>query len=233
MRPSARRSRIVLSLSILLFAPFALAGSAVAQWVTATHLPLVEGQVWEFLENDTFTVTKEVLADRDEVNGFDAFVVETVGGEVGFGRERFTNDAFGLQFHRVSDTFGQATFTPPVLMLPDQFDTGDMFSSSGNVVSDGGFMIPYTSSTTVVGPATIVVPAGTFDTVVVEVTLTINNRSTTDRLFFADGVGVVRGEANIETPGGITELVSVPEPGFAQAALSIFALAGWWARRRG
>lgn len=157
----------------------------------------------------------------EDANGAETLVHETLGGEVGFAQPRSTNDALGLRSHRASDGGGGGTFVPPAVLLPDQFMTGQSLGSSGNVVVGGGgggrFMIPYSSTTTVIGSATITVPAGTFDLVVVEFTLTLNGMPTTDRLHLADGVGVVRGEANIETPGGVTERVTVPEPGTAQA----------------
>jgi hypothetical protein len=226
MRNPINQRRMILVLGLVAALQFVVSGSAVAQLLTATHFPLVEGQAWEYVENGTVTVTKDVLLGLEDVEGVETFVIETLGGEVGFAQERFTNDALGLRFHRASDAGGAGTFVPPVEILPDEFAAGQIFSSSGNVVVGGGFMIPYSSSTTVVGPSTITVPAGTFDTIVVEVTLLINGMPSTDRLYLAEGVGVVRGEANIETPGGITELVEVPEPELAQILPPAFAFLG-------
>ena len=220
---------------VLGLALFGQAGAATAQFQTARYFPVVEGQSWEFLENGSVTVTKEFLTGLEDVNGVDTWVLETIGGEVGFGLEHYTNDAFGLQFHRAADGGGGGDFTPPATLLPDEFQTGDSFASSGQVVVAGGaFMFPYSSSTDVIGPAQITVPAGTFDTVVVEVALTINGSTTTDRLYLAEDVGVVRGEANIEAPGGITELVSVPEPGLPLAlGVALTALCAAAPTRRG
>ena len=220
-------------LIVILLCQVGLSLPATAQHSIATHFPLSEGQTWEYLENGTVTVLKEVLVGLEDVNGVDTFVLETNGGEVGFGQERYTNDALGLRFHRASDAGGAGTFVPPVVVLGDSFTAGQTFGSTGNVVVGGGFMLPYSSSTTVVGPATITVPAGTFDTTVIEVTITIGGLPTTDRLYLADGIGVVRGEANIFTPGGITELVAVPEPAMLPAILPALALLAVVSRRFG
>ena len=209
-----------------------VAGIASAQFSTATHFPLIQGQTWEYLENGAVAVTKEVLVGLEDVNGIDTLIIETIGGEVGFSQELYTNDALGLEFHRTSDGGASATFVPPLVILDDEFALGETFTSSGNLVLAPGLMFPYSSTTNVTGLATVTVPAGTFDTVVVEVTITINGRATTDRLFLAEAVGIVRGEANLFSGGGIAELVSVPEPGFAESFLSALAFVGVAANRR-
>jgi len=231
-RTLGRRPFSARCLLLILAFGFALPGLASAQYSTATHFPLAEGMSWEYIENGTVTVFKDVLVGLENVNGVDTFVIETNGGEVGFGQERFTNDAAGLEFHRASDAGGSGTFVPPAVLLPDQLIVGQSIQSSGQVEIAPGFSFLYSTSSTVIGPATITVPAGTFDTVLVEVTISINGMPTTDRLYLADGVGVVRGEANIFSGGGVTELVAVPEAGFVPALASSLALVGALGRRK-
>lgn len=231
----SKRKKLLFYLFLFFSFELGFAGGAAAQFSTSTHFLLPPGQSWEYLENETLTVTREVLLAPESVDDIDTWVLETVGGEVGFGQERYTNDALGLRFHRSSDAGAGARFSPPALLLPDQFSTGQGFSSSGVVIPDGvmGITLPYSTTTNVVGPATITVPAGTFDTVLIEVAITLNGFTSTDRLYLAEGVGVVRAEANIETPGGVSELVAVPEAGFTQGFLAVFAIPFWVFGARG
>ncbi len=216
--PLVRPSVLVLVLALNL----GFAGDA-ASFTSVEFQPLEPGVSWTCLEDNVFTEIETVLPGTQLVNGVPTRVIETSGGPDDGTREFRTNDTNGLRTHKLTTPGpegGVQVFTPPVTLLPAVFEVGTRFSSAGSFAFTftgfGTFPGTYSISSEVVGVEQVVVPAGTFQALRVDLTVTqsatINGvpmvMSSTESDWGVRNLGVVLSIGTIDGDPFISELVS-------------------------
>ncbi|MEM3489919.1 MAG: post-COAP-1 domain-containing protein, partial [Nitrososphaerota archaeon] len=99
----------------------------------------------------------------------------------------------------------------PTKFLPTPLNLGDSWTGSGSVPGRGQDQITYTATSTALRFESITVPAGTFNCILVETTITATNSlpgadylSGTRQMWFADGVGLIKLVYN-HRDGSVTE----------------------------
>lgn len=187
----------------------------------ADFLPLDAGNQWTYAEggNINITSTATVIGGSVFVNGVPTTELRFVEpGEVS--SNYFTNDANGIRLHRTmveGDTF---TLDPPIVIANSPSSIGQVIQASGSVIGVitgiGTFPLDYDSTSRNVRQQTITVPAGTFDTVMVEVVLTIYgtvlgqpiNETEIDTYWLTEYVGPVKAETRFQGFTYVSELIS-------------------------
>jgi hypothetical protein len=185
----------------------------------AEYFPSMPGTMWRYAQTGGAEFTTRVLDKLIRVNGTPTAVFEDSPSGA---RAFYTADAAGLLLHRLfqRDVFipglGRVnvtlTFDPPVQWAEALTDIGRTASSNGVVeAAVGSRRVPlvYSASFTVEGLDTVTVPAGTFDVVRIQGTLTIEGESLEFSFDLARGIGVVRAVADdLEGNRSTLELIS-------------------------
>ena len=152
----------------------ALAGEARASFTADNYQPLAAGAEWVYLENGTL-VTEMVQAAAAPAD----WVVETSGGpNSGAQSEILVNAAGIFETRRWHPSLVSLEFTDPLLLLPAVFEIGTSVSGNGSVLwLLPGATVPlplnYFFTLDVVAEEQVIVPAGTFNAVRVDMTFDI------------------------------------------------------------
>lgn len=145
------------------------------QITVAEFLPLQTGNKWTYRENSLANLTVTVLPGTTIINGTATRVLSNSDGTASY----YTNDSNGIRLHReTTDENESITLNPPWQMVGPIAAIGQTFSGSGlaTVVSpvNGTMYLNYTGSITVSNLERISVPAGSFDSVRLNGTLTLS-----------------------------------------------------------
>ena len=108
-------------------------------------------------------------------------------------------------------------------------------NSQGDLAISGVGTVAYTTTATATGPVAVTVPFGTFDAILLEITLNAEGISETDRVWLAPNIGPVKWVLDVFGEPETRELVStnVPEPSSLHLlALGVVSLCAGRARRR-
>ena len=192
-------------------------------------LPLAVGKSGLYLRSElgvdpeiiTFTVT-----GTEDIDGTETFVTQQTGGpESGF-TQNLASDANGVRLFKEQGTVELDTlileYAPPVLWLPGMFELGDNFAMIGNIIANlvgvGSLNTPYSTSGRIVGREDVTVPGGTFNTILVEQTLSTLNAVVNTQTWYAKDIGLVKSVTwnvtqTLDT--GRVTLELVPEPSTA------------------
>ncbi len=255
MRSLHRRSGLLVGLAVLalLLTP---RGDSAAASLAADALPLETGNSWLYTNLLSPEDELRVVTGSAPVGSSTTLVLETIGGTNDGGMQFLTNGGGGLQVRKLilALALGDAEteeLSPPLTLLPAEFDVGTMLMGMGIVsVTIDFFGTPTTfdtrweSTVAVTAFEQVIVPAGTFDAFRVESTLGFSTLppfplpieiTLSDTSWYALGVGVVKQEGVFDGDPFSLELVStnvsVPEPAAGVLlGLSLASLA--LARRR-
>lgn len=176
---------------------------------SADYVPLAPGTTWTYRPDDGTDFTSTVLEATVDVNGV---ATRVVLDDRDTSEELYTNDAGGIRLHRTFDprTFIPGlgtvplttTFQPPIQLTRATMRVGTTVRSSGSAVTNlvlpgvGVLVLSYTASATLRALETVTVPAGTFEVVRLEVTITLSGYGVSDTsttvFFAARSLGVVR-----------------------------------------
>lgn len=238
MRCSILKDRPVRSISLIvaILVHCLVAGAAHAMFLAETYFPLEPGRARTYLRDGATLVTETILPGTEAVNGVATRVNEVLGGIASPGRENLTNDGMGVQFHRRIEPSATFTFSPPWQVLPPVFEIGLPIVTQGTASISGLGVFPYTLTSTVTSAAEVTVPAGTFDALALDTTLTLGGVTATTRLYLVEHIGPTRVVNDVfgQLGAPVTDdLVSVtlPEPAPTQVLLpALIAMA--WAHRR-
>lgn len=164
----------------LIFWLLSQGGHVVAE-TTAEYVPLADGNFWTYQVTGTegaYEKTVSVLPGTVPINGVPTKALLTSGGPEDQGKEYWTNDINGIRVHGAylpdADP-GPAIvpawlyFEPPMVTANSTMSINETVTSSGLARFDftdyGTFYLYYSSSYTLEGVDTVVVPAGTYETV--------------------------------------------------------------------
>ncbi len=167
--------------------------------------PLQTGYRWTYREtgNPSATVTSTVLPGTFVVNGVATRAVESIEPfetSVSY----YTNDANGIRLHRQVSGGDTITYSPPLLIANATESIGNETAGDGTVsfaISGlGTFTLDYVSNSRVLGFDTTETPAGRFDAVKAELTVTLSgmilgtpvDETETDTAWLTRYVGPVR-----------------------------------------
>ncbi|MBT8097390.1 MAG: S-layer homology domain-containing protein [Gammaproteobacteria bacterium] len=185
----------------------------------ADFFPLDDGNQWTYLEDGFDTSTATVQAGTVMINGVPTKELRFVeSGEVS--SNYFTNDANGIRLHRTTVEGDSFTLSPPIVITSSPSSIGQEIQASGDVTGVftgiGTFPLDYDATTRVLRQQTITVPAGTYDTVKVEVDLRIYgtvlgtpiNETEIDTYWLTEYVGPVKSVQEFQDVTYISELTS-------------------------
>jgi hypothetical protein len=221
-------------------------GRAQAAVITPSdYFPLVDDNSWTYIVDNSYSDTLRVLTGTTLVNG-----VATKGLEDSFGEILYaTSDSNGVREHRDDDPSPPASsgvFSPPAVLVGPAPNMPDTFNSSGTAtlsipaISPTPFVLSYTTTSAVQAFETITVPAGTFKTVRVQLTLRIFGNvagnpvddTTTETYWVARFIGPVK-IVSSDSEGTETRLLTsttvVPPPVKDEIVID-FGGIGLWAR---
>lgn len=185
----------------------------------AEYFPWQPGTMWTYEQNGGARFTTRVLDRLVPVNGaLTAVFADSPSGAQAF----YSVDAAGVLLHRLFQRgvlipgLGRVnltlTFDPPVRLVEALTDIGRTSNSNGVVeVAVGSRRVPlaYGASFTVEGLDRVTVPAGTFDVVRLQGTITIEGDPLAFTFDLARGIGVVRAVADdLEGSRSTSELIS-------------------------
>ncbi|MBI2877535.1 MAG: SBBP repeat-containing protein [Candidatus Tectomicrobia bacterium] len=169
----------------------------------ADYFPATPGDMWTYQKNGALTVTTKVLPEMVSVNEVETRVFQDSDDG---SKDFYTNDAEGIRLHRLFMTkvliegLGRVnitlTFVPPIRMTDRMMETGQTVTSDGvirtNRLRDRVFEFPYNASFTVQGFDNVTVPAGNFDVVRLQGTLTVLGEPESHTFDMARKIGVVK-----------------------------------------
>ncbi len=203
-----------------------------------SYFPFQPGYEWTYQDEIAGSVTtykRSVAQTQASIGGVGTFVWTDSKGVSRY----MTNDADGVRRHAalaqgfvsghgsVSIT---TSYSPPEMYSPASVALGGSVSQAGtasHTLSDGSV----SSSTyfNVVGfePETVAVPAGTFDTVRITSVRVSSAAATTDTLWVANGVGIVK--LRYDSADGTVETFSLASINFTPAlgTVALNLVAGW------
>ena len=193
-----------------------LAAQATAAFLAVDYLPIAPGDTWTYAVNGSGTMTRTVLPELETVNGVPTYILEDAGGGFTGRRQNVTNGTAGARVHKIfePDSSGPDTtgvFDPPQIYLGVEVDAGEVIESNGDIALTfegyGTYPLSYSASTHVIGVETVVVPAGTFDALRVDTSLTISgtilgepiSETSLETDWLAFGIGTVKAVADGDT----------------------------------
>ncbi len=211
----------------------------VANYSSESLFPLIPTSSYSYT-NGTIITRTESIQEQSTFNNVVVTGVEDNEGDV----EYFTNDSNGLFSYGTENINDGDTslLSPPIKILEANTEIGQTINSSGTAIfTIGGsvFNFSYSSSSTVVGEETITVPAGTFDAVRVQVSISLSgiiNSIQNSTYWYAENIGLIRDDTTIDgeilndeletffipTQVNPTPEVSVPLPIWSLICLSGF-----------
>lgn len=166
------------------------------------YFPLAPGTNWSIARNGVAGTA--TIAGNQVISGTLTYgLSDPFDGSITY----FSNGTAGLRAHRtiypsefidgcgsVSET---DTYNLPVSILPASGTIGQVVNSSGIVSADlgacGSFSFNYVATSTLQSFERVIVPAGQFDALKVQLTLSVNGvGSFTDTYWFASGIGQIK-----------------------------------------
>jgi hypothetical protein len=187
------------------------------------YLPLFPGASWKYFTDRNETIERQVLKKKKAVNGVDTTVVQYVEENI---KEYYTSDSNGILLHRQYQphVYVQAlgwvnidvTFDPPAKFADAFAGNGDIFYSQGSaIIKVGGRKtnFNYGACTTFRAIKNITVPAGNFDAIRADVSITLftpyGNFNVSSKRYLAEGIGAVK-DISTDTQGitSTAELIS-------------------------
>jgi hypothetical protein len=192
------------------------------QFGAGAYMPLVPGTAWVYLSG-TGTVVRQVAPSLIPIGGVITTPVQASFGDIDY----FTNDQNGLRWHAQLSLSapGTVVFTP-FRFVAATFSVGDSYLSSGTISLNGQPAGTYSGSSFVAGVETITVPAGRFQTIRVQRSISMffsNGTSGSDNSTFwvAENIGPVQMNFSSNVLGsGFHQLVSSNRlPALASAVL--------------
>ena len=169
--------------------------------ITSVNLfPLIPTSTYTYTDGSVVTRT-EIVREPTTFNGVNVTGIEDNEGDI----EYFTNDCNGLFSHGTENVNDGDTsvFNPPAKVVEGTIEVGQTVNSSGTTTFniDGEvFVLSYISTSTVVGEETIMVAAGTFDAVRVQVSINLSgiiNLNQNSTYWYAENIGLIREETTI------------------------------------
>jgi hypothetical protein len=190
---------------------------------SAEYLPLVDGNSWTYRvtgTDGTYNETMTVLPGTTVINGVATKAVQYSDGDIDY----FTSDTNGIRYHRSYDatpppiiTF---TFNPPLLYAHEKLSIPDTIYSSGIVSvmheTAGTFPLNYAATSEIKSLETVLVPAGTYETVRISDLTNMNGKFQGDTIdysewgdtWLAKHIGVIK-QTFYDNDGGAEEWVMI------------------------
>jgi len=209
---------------------------APGQIAMQSYFPLRPGYEWTYQDSTSVRPYKRVIGQTPvSINGIPTWVWSDSGGVARY----MTNDADGIGRHAsgsqsVVPGFGNATvstiYAPPDMYVPAKVTLGGSADLSGTIVenvSDGSSKSNSYTQTNRFGAERVTVPAGTYTTVRATNVRVMNGVTSTNTIWFADGVGIVK--LKYEESTGYTQTYSLSAINFtpAPAGAALNLQAGW------
>lgn len=181
----------------------------------ADYFPLQEGNQWSYSMSTGMTMTVTVVGYA-QVGAARCAVVETrMGWQTQ--REYLAADAEGVKAYMAEAQGQQMRYDPPVLRIKLPIQEGQTWTST---TTQPGMSI--TTTNRWLGPERVQTPAGTFDCVRVQSSVTVPGQgSMVSVIYYADGIGAVRQTMQIagqEMTALLTSTNVRPAPAPAPAA---------------
>jgi len=154
--------------------------------VAADYMPLKEGNQWTYTMSNGIEMTTRIVG-FENVRGVRCAVAETgMGGQSS--REYVAVDAQGIKSYMAVMQGQQIPYDPPLVRLKLPYRQGDAWQST---ISQFGMTM--NTSFQSAGSERVQTPAGTFDCVKVQSSMTLPGQAPmTSTTWYADGVGPVR-----------------------------------------
>jgi virginiamycin B lyase len=166
----------------------------VSQARVEDYFPLNDGSSWTYQVNGTTQTTHTVSPGTFLINNVPTKRIQESDGSQTY----YTNDGNGIREHKEYDPAPPAftmTLNPPFKMADSQSALGvplnNWGTASGSLGTDP-FSLPYGGSSTIIGIETVNVPAGVFQSVRVEVSLSLDTISTSQTVWIAESLGIVK-----------------------------------------
>ena len=175
---------------------------------TSDYFPLAIGNRWTYhYEVGTRTGVFDVrINSKETVGSVECYVREYVLQQ-GNQRECYAWSGDQLFLYKTVADYKVYFLQPPALYLDSPSVTGHKWISRNEARGENGDVVRATESFEVIGPASVTVSAGTFDTIKIQVTHT-NGGSAVGTRWFARGVGQVKDVSNSQGVTITTELMS-------------------------
>ena len=148
-------------------------GSAFGETIISSdYFPLNDGNSWTYMvtgANGTYQETMTVLPGTTVINGVATKAIQYSDGDIDY----FTSDVSGIQYHGAHDASPPPTvtliFAPPLVVAGSTMTIPEIINSSGTVwlthETAGTFPLDYTATSATEALETVMVPAGTYDTI--------------------------------------------------------------------
>ena len=149
-------------------------GSAVLgeTYISAEYFPLADGNSWTYQVTGTFGTYNEtmtVLPGTTNINGVATKAIQYSDGDVDY----FTSDENGIRYHGTRDAnpppIVTLTFVPPLVLAEGAMRIPDIINSAGTVwlthETGGTSSLDYTATSATEALETVMVAAGTYDTI--------------------------------------------------------------------
>lgn len=167
------------------------------------YFPLSPGAKWTYSIKGTSKIqTVSVESEKFTVEGTETSVIKEAGSN---NLAYYTSDEEGIRLHGYyypkynaggKKVKARLTFIPPLIMAKNNATGGQKIQSNGTVkVAVSGYgakQLYYSSDYALVGAEKISVPAGTYDTLKISGSLTVNGQAETDTVWLAKGIGEVK-----------------------------------------
>jgi len=184
------------------------------------YFPLAQGSEWQYLANGLYPFSCQIPFSFLVVNHAktQSLICQGDGS-----KQNYSNDAQGIRLHRIFypklqiPRLGARKATlianPPIVMSEANALIGQSFYTDGefraSIAGLGIASIPFSATHTVQGYDTITLPAGSFEVIVVEGSISIGGQSPLVQVYYlAQGIGIVRQDTPNSTPPVSAELVS-------------------------
>ena len=188
----------------------------ISQASISNYFPLNSGNSWAYEINGTGSVNLAVAPGVTQINGIDTKLIQSTDGS----RNYFTNDSNGIRLHRQYDPappISTVTFQPPIRLADTQSILGVPLTTCGTASGNIGgspFSMSYCSYSTIQGLEKVTLPAGVFETVRVQLEISMESVTAGETYWVAKSVGVVKEVFDADTHLMKTTniLRTVPDP---------------------
>jgi streptogramin lyase len=158
------------------------------------YFPLNDGFSWTYQVNGSVLSTRTVSPGTFAVNNVATKRIQESDGYQTY----YTNDANGICEHKEYNPEPPVlnmTLSPPFIFADSNTSIGIPLYSSGTASGSLGtesFTLPYAGNSTIAGIENIEVPAGIFQSVKIEVTLSLGGVSSTQTVWIAKNLGTIK-----------------------------------------
>lgn len=173
----------------------------ISQASITNYFHLNSGNSWAYEINGAGSITLTVASGVTRINGIDTKLIQSSDGSTNY----FTNDSNGIRQHRQYDPTpppSTVTLQPPIKLADTESMLGVALTTCGMASGDIGgspFSLPYCSNSTIQGLEKVALPAGIFETVRVQLEITIGGVTTGETYWVAEGVGTVKEVLDTDT----------------------------------